>query len=316
MNDARRERGEDVFYEAMNEFYYKDDSGKHDSPTRRLISHKNTTFEHKGVMKNKIQNADYQLVYTGAEKSYVVAPHEGELNYKLAEKNPLKFYDQVLNQDVTRHAVRENKQMKKDAEEKHKAKEEEKGSPIERKKQKFPVEVASKVTKRPHMKIMDKLRMKIAAKLKEKMGDTMGENIFQALKAKQVEGTVKDMLKQEKIKLLDNETKQPMYRDQIKEVVSQPIQVKKKTGSLAEKRDIKMSTDTKVQGDKYLNVASPISSDEGVSPEVRSKTHLVSFDGDRVGHLGQRHEEDPEQGGGTHAQEELTTIILNKHLKL
>jgi hypothetical protein len=48
-------------------------------------------------MVNNIDRADYSLTYTTSpKKSYVVEPHGGELNYKLAEKNPLKFYDQVF----------------------------------------------------------------------------------------------------------------------------------------------------------------------------------------------------------------------------
>lgn len=51
-------------------------------------------MEHKKIMKNNIEKGDYSLVYTtGPRKSYIVQPHGGELNYKLAEKNPLKFYE-------------------------------------------------------------------------------------------------------------------------------------------------------------------------------------------------------------------------------
>jgi hypothetical protein len=45
-------------------------------------------------MKSDINKGEYSLVYTtGPEKSYVIEPHGGELNYKIAEKNPLKFYE-------------------------------------------------------------------------------------------------------------------------------------------------------------------------------------------------------------------------------
>lgn len=45
-------------------------------------------------MKSNINKGEYSLVYTpGPNKSYVIEPHGGELNYKIAEKNPLKFYD-------------------------------------------------------------------------------------------------------------------------------------------------------------------------------------------------------------------------------
>lgn len=71
-----------------------DDIEKHSSPTKRLIKHKNTTFEHKKVMANNIQRQDYSLTYCPSPgKSYVIEPHGGELKYNLAEKNPEKFYD-------------------------------------------------------------------------------------------------------------------------------------------------------------------------------------------------------------------------------
>lgn len=78
----------------MSEYYDNPLEEKHESPTKRLISHKNSTFEHKKVMANNIQRGDYSLTYTTSPgKSYVIEPHGGELNYNIAEKNPLKFFD-------------------------------------------------------------------------------------------------------------------------------------------------------------------------------------------------------------------------------
>jgi hypothetical protein len=48
-------------------------------------------------MKGNIEKGEYSLVYTTTGKSYIVEPHGGKLNYDLAHKNPLKFYDQVFN---------------------------------------------------------------------------------------------------------------------------------------------------------------------------------------------------------------------------
>ena len=45
------------------------------------------------------------------EKSYVIEPHGGEIKYKLHEKNPQKFYDHVINQDITEHQVRPNQRV-------------------------------------------------------------------------------------------------------------------------------------------------------------------------------------------------------------
>lgn len=45
-------------------------------------------------MKDNINRGDYSLTYNcGPGKSYVIEPVGGALNYNMAEKNPLKFYD-------------------------------------------------------------------------------------------------------------------------------------------------------------------------------------------------------------------------------
>jgi len=44
-------------------------------------------------MKKDVERSEYSLTYTGPSKSYIIEPHEGKLNYDLAKKNPLKFYD-------------------------------------------------------------------------------------------------------------------------------------------------------------------------------------------------------------------------------
>ena len=125
---------------------------KHASPTKRLISMKNTAFSHKKVMHdNGLQRGDdetnYKLTYCSSPgKSYVVAPHGGELNYRLVDRNPEKFYHQVFNQDITQHKVKELSAKK------------------------HTVEISTKITKRPYMKIMEKIRTKIADRLKEKFG--------------------------------------------------------------------------------------------------------------------------------------------------
>jgi hypothetical protein len=77
------------------------------SPVGRLIQHKNTAFSHKITMKNNIKKGDYAMTYTTCpDKSYVIEPIGGALNYNLVKKDPLKFYEQVFNQDITKHSVR------------------------------------------------------------------------------------------------------------------------------------------------------------------------------------------------------------------
>jgi len=71
---------------------------KHKSPTKRLISHKNTSCEHKKVLNQNISRQEYSLTYVPCpEKSYVIEPHGGEIKYKLHDKNPEKFFDHVIN---------------------------------------------------------------------------------------------------------------------------------------------------------------------------------------------------------------------------
>lgn len=88
------------------------DDEKHESPTKRLIQHKDSTFKHKKVMQDQIQRSNYSLTYCPSPgKSYVIEPHGGEINYALAAKSPKKFYREVFNQDITKHKVSPNKQM-------------------------------------------------------------------------------------------------------------------------------------------------------------------------------------------------------------
>ena len=83
-----------MFYEALNEYYYGDGTEGHNSPTKRLIQHKNTTFEHRSTVKDNVDKGGYSIAYTTSPKnSYIIEPHGSELNYKLGEKNPMKFYD-------------------------------------------------------------------------------------------------------------------------------------------------------------------------------------------------------------------------------
>jgi len=98
--------GMDKFYEIMGEFY-SSDMKKHASPTKRLIQQKDAAFKHKEFLSRKITaTQDYQLTYVASpQKTYVIEPKGGEINYDLAFKNPLKFYDNVMNQDIREHSA-------------------------------------------------------------------------------------------------------------------------------------------------------------------------------------------------------------------
>lgn len=56
MLENRNNRDSDGFYQVMNEFYGRGPGDeKHSSPTKRLISLKNSTSDHKKVMAGNIQ---------------------------------------------------------------------------------------------------------------------------------------------------------------------------------------------------------------------------------------------------------------------
>lgn len=203
---------------------------------------KNSTTEHKKVMQSNFQRQEYSLTYCSSPgKSYIIEPHGGELNYNLAEKNPLKFYDQVFNQDITQHKVKEPALKKK----------------------KTDVELSSKVTKRPYLKIMEKIRLKILQSLQAKIGQEFGENILLALQDQGIENSIKVLMKQNKIELV-NENNQPIYQEQINEA--------------AHYEENKVDND-EVESDNENEQSDyeEEQADEMVSPEMKkSNTKLVS----------------------------------------
>lgn len=70
----------------MDEFYGRGEKDKkHSSPTRRYIKQKDNAVEHKKLIKDNMDQSSYSLTYhTGGGKSYVIAPVEGKIDYKLA----------------------------------------------------------------------------------------------------------------------------------------------------------------------------------------------------------------------------------------
>lgn len=110
--------------------------------------------------------------------------------------------------------------MRKKLEEEHRRREEEAGSPLRQKKSKLPTTVTSKVTKRPHLKIMEKLKQKIADKLREKLGAAFGNDIILALGDKGVDLQIKALVKQDKLKIIDSSNK-PVYEKEMMEEINE-----------------------------------------------------------------------------------------------
>lgn len=63
------------------------------------------------------------------------------------------------------------------------------------------VEITSKITKRPYLKIMEKIREKMSVLLKNKIGEEYSKHIVFALQDKSIEKEIKVLMKQDKIQL-------------------------------------------------------------------------------------------------------------------
>lgn len=90
---------------------------RHQSPTKRLIAHKNSTVKHKKMLNDKSSRQFFsssmprpkQQHYTTAPgQSYTVEARGGELNYDLATKNPTKFYKHVMQQDLVKRGAKDD----------------------------------------------------------------------------------------------------------------------------------------------------------------------------------------------------------------
>ena len=97
--------------DVMKFIYGGERPAKHKSPTKRLMQQKEAAWTHKTHLKNNLASTDaYSLTYVcDPKKTYVIQPKEGEINYEMADKKPLKFYDTVMKQKVTEHKVQRAK---------------------------------------------------------------------------------------------------------------------------------------------------------------------------------------------------------------
>lgn len=167
MKDREHRDQKDGFNLVMQGYLYSlndpaDPTLKHQSPTKRLISMKNSTCDHQQLQKSKINRTqDYALTYHAAPgKSYVIEPHGGELKYELAKRNPEKFYQHVFNQDITKHTVVQPNVLTSDL-----GGDDGTLTAKARYKLKKDVQVTSKLTKRPLMKILEKINTKLHEKI-------------------------------------------------------------------------------------------------------------------------------------------------------
>lgn len=92
---------QDKFYDLSSSSYQQYSNC---SPTKRLIQMKNTTTKHHIIESQKglTQNNSYQITYTTSpEKSYVVKPDGGEIQYdKYGKKSCDKLVQKIINGKV------------------------------------------------------------------------------------------------------------------------------------------------------------------------------------------------------------------------
>jgi len=144
----------------------------------------------------------------------------------LAETNPEKFYKKVFDQEIVKHKVAEDKKKKQKNVDRAQKKTEKKGSEVKPKK--APLTITSKVTKRPFNKVMEKLRMKIREKLQLRLAGLggeaahpdMGDLIMGAFDDTKVKGKLNNLLKEKKIQLVDQETGEVKYEEQIEKAIN------------------------------------------------------------------------------------------------
>lgn len=297
MNERRINRDGDYFYEALKQ-YYQEGSEAHSSPVRRLIQQKNTAFEHKKTMTTSIDKGDYALTYTpGPGKSYVIEPHGGQLNYRLAEKNPLKFMDEVLAGDVTKHTVAKDKEALRKNEEEQKQRAAEGKRPL--KKQKVETVVKSKVTKRPHLKMMDKIIFKIAERLQQKIGQELGlATLMNVMKDRNVQEQINELIKQDKIAIVDQ---------------ANNLLFEKEIGGL--KRQATQTHNKQERSAKKGNVT-PSIKDDASSKSSQQQVEVEDVDGDARGGATMKHGALVQEGTLKIAEQDLKKIqykVLEVH---
>lgn len=117
----------------------------------------------------------------------MVEPHGGEINYDLAEKNKEKFYEKVMNQDITQHKVRVSKHLTNQQNDRFaKAKEEGKASP---KRKKIPLALTTKVTKRKIGRVLFAVKTALFNILRQK-SSLSNEELKSALESPELRGVV------------------------------------------------------------------------------------------------------------------------------
>jgi len=122
-----------------------------------------------------LQRGEYSQIYSIAPGStYVIEAQGGELPYELAEKNPQKFYSQVLNQDIKRCKVKNRGRL-------------------------FFV-----WTQRPLLRIINSIKNKLLRRMSLELGPKFQKDIENALNDEEIQEEIKAMVENQEIELVDD----------------------------------------------------------------------------------------------------------------
>ena len=159
----------------------------------------------------EISMKDYSITYVvDPKKAYVVQPKEGEIDYSMAEKNPVKFIDKVLSQDVLEHKIAKKtrtsvvKQNSSVGE-----------MPMIKRKSRG-MEITSRLTKRAVARIIIAVQNKLHSLLKDLVDaehDPM--DVREALNHPQTKDVVQRLINSQGIKLVEPNSNAVVYRQQM-----------------------------------------------------------------------------------------------------
>ena len=196
----------DQFYKVMGDFY-GNDQRKHASPTKRLMQQKDAAWAHKAhLSKNLSRTDEYSITYvTDPHKTYVIQPTDGEINYSLATKNPLKFYDKVMNQDVMEHKVEAKKSPRKGGSGSLP------GKKIVRKSK--TLEMKSRMTKRAIAHILLALQSKLVKLVSQVTEENLSpEEFHRAMTNPEVQEIVQKHILSQNIQMVEPNSRKPVYK--------------------------------------------------------------------------------------------------------
>ena len=161
--------------------YVPDVEKKHASPTKRLISLKNSTWDHKKKISQSLNKGQYSQTYCiSPGKSYVVEAQGGELDYEIAEKSPKKFYSKLLGQGVKKVSVANQK-------------------------------ITQEWTQRAQVKTLDVIQNKLSEKICEELGYQFQQDVQEALSLPKMQQLLMAMIGEGQIDLID-QSNQPLLK--------------------------------------------------------------------------------------------------------